>query len=440
MMGYEAMELLTTGWCPLKCSYCYIPKTAQMKRLHLDIVRRIKGKKLLEEITRVPGGKRHLGFWGTEPTLTLRFLGEQLAELKEICPDLKDLSFSTNMLIDPKIIVDFLASADKVGIESVKVQVSIDGPAFITDVNRAPGATEKIVENLHKFVELLNESEVNLKVVLHWKATLTINNIREMNEHPELIHEYFHFFNKLTSELAQKSKKQNLEIQNSSGPTLVVPGKYTSEDGRELAKFFKLLAIHKYPNTYVYRALRVFKYRDELYKTRMFTCSGGDSNIGFDGEHIHICHRSFYLDRDEYVESVLEMPEYQNWDVSHFKRGSIKNIQKYYIVEPEDEMNLARFQYVMRGYHDFWKMKLASTYAMIKELALAGQASKIYLENDKMAEMLALFINTALSCPMENLLNTGSIHIPPISLIRLFGNGAFEIIIDEARKNVSRRK
>ena len=172
----------------------------------------------------------------------------------------------------------------------------------------------------------------------------------------------------------------------------------------------------------------------------MFTCSGGDSNIGFDGEHIHICHRSFYLDRDEYVESVLEMPEYQNWDVSHFKRGSIKNIQKYYIVEPEDEMNLARFQYVMRGYHDFWKMKLASTYAMIKELALAGQASKIYLENDKMAEMLALFINTALSCPMENLLNTGSIHIPPISLIRLFGNGAFEIIIDEARKNVSRRK
>jgi len=432
--GYEAMELLTTGWCHLKCSYCYIPKTDKMKQLHIDIIKSIKSKKLIRGSIKVPGGKRHIGFWGTEPTLTLRLLGEQLAELKEIHPNLRTISFSTNMLLDPKIIVEFVVSADRIGVEKVDVQVSIDGPAFITDINRALGATEKIVMNLHKFVELLNENDLNLKILLRWKATLSIQNIQEMNKHPELVHEYFHFFNKLTSDLKKKNKKENLEIQNTCGPTLVVPGKYTSSDGKELAKFFKLLAENKYPNTYVYRALRVFNYRDELYKVRMFTCSGGDSNIGFDGDNIHICHRSFYLDRDEYVESVLEMPEYQNWDVSHFKRGSITNIQRNYIVNPNDDMNLARFQHVMRGYHDFWRMKLASAYVMIKELALVGQASKIYLENDKMAELLALFVNTALSCPMENLLNTGSVHVPPISLIRLFGNGAFEIIVEEVKR------
>jgi len=426
----EACEVLTSGWCPLRCVYCYIPKSDKMKKLHADIVRMLYDGRIF---LMLPKNIRSIGLWGTEPTLTMKIIENNLDKIKECLPRLERIDFSTNMMMPPEIIVSLIRKADEVGI-NVSFQVSLDGPEWITDSNRGKGVTRRIVNNLRKFINLINNVKLSINVSMRWKPTLAIGNVREMNRHPELIHEYYHFFDKLTDELKSMCRNDKLEIINSSAPTLVVPGKYTSSDGKELAKFFRYLADNRYPNAYVFRALRVFRYRNELYKVRMFTCSGGDSNIGFDGRCIHICHRTFYYNNPEYVESILDMPEYQNWDVSHFRRGSINNINKFYIVDANDEFNIARFQYVMRGYHDFWKLKLSITYTLIKELAAAGQVSSVYLHDDKMAEMLSLFINTALSCPMENLLNTGSIHIPTISLIRVFGNGAFEIIVDEVRR------
>ncbi len=430
----EAMEVLTTGWCPLNCRYCYIPKTEKMKELHAKIITEFLEKDFIDALARVPGRKTFLGLWGTEPTLTLSLIQKKLGELKKRFPELKRISFSTNMMLPPSIIVQFIREAEKYGI-AVDVQVSLDGPAFITDKNRGPGATKTIVEHVTEFVDLLNEVSIKTPVELRWKATLTPENIKEMVEDQEKVHEYFRFFNSLTENLVRRNKLKNLRIVNSSAPTLMVPGKYTKRDGELLAEFFELLARHKYPNAYVFRFLRLLNFYEELSaKPRMFTCSGGDSNIGFDGS-VHICHRTFYFNHPEYVESILDMPEYKNWDVSHLAKGTIDMINKYYIVNPEDETNFARFLYVMRGYHDFWRFKLAATCAIIKELAYAGQASEVY-EDDDWAKLLALFINTALSCPMENLLNVGSVFIPPVSIIRVFANGAFEIIVREALKYV----
>ena len=70
---------------------------------------------------------------------------------------------------------------------------------------------------------------------------------------------------------------------------------------------------------------------------------------------------------------------------------------------------------------------------MLIELALAGQADPIYLESEIMRELFALFINVSISCPMENLLNTGSVHLQVVSLLRLFANGAFQEILKEVR-------
>jgi len=435
MIKYVATEVETTGWCPLKCSYCYIPKTEEMKMLHKKIVGDIRSNKLLQNLKNAPTELEFLAFWGTEPALTISFMADYVKELKKE-HDIREISYSTSMILSPEPFIRFFEGINGLGIRKVKHQVSLDGPEWITDVNRAEGATRKVIANLEEMIRELNSISLDFVVEITWKSTLQIENIKRMVEEPWLIHEYFDFFDKLTSRLLRLNKNCNVRILNTSAPTLVVPGKYTSEDGRVLSKFFEYLRSMKYPNTYVNRLLRIWRLRNDFWKPRIFTCSGGDSNMGFDGENIHICHRTFYYERDAYVNSVLKMPEYKNWDVSKFEKGLVSNIRKWYIVDSTDEFNLTRFQYVLRGYHDFWKMKLASTYAMIKELAMAGQASKIYLENDKMAELLALFINTALSCPMENLLNTGSIHVPPISLIRLFGNGAFEILVEEVSRIV----
>jgi len=154
----------------------------------------------------------------------------------------------------------------------------------------------------------------------------------------------------------------------------------------------------------------------------VFSCSGGDSNLGV-GQNIHICHRTFYYNNDNYIESILDT-DIENWDVSLFQRGTIEQIRENYIL-PIDE--LRRFKYVMRGYHDFWQFQLSYVKAMMTELFLVGQANDI--KSERLMELYALFINSCLSCPMENLLNTGSIHLQVISLLRMFGNGAFEEIL-----------
>ena len=74
----------------------------------------------------------------------------------------------------------------------------------------------------------------------------------------------------------------------------------------------------------------------------MFSCSGGDSNLGV-GEGVHICHRTFFYDDDNYIKSILSK-DIENWDVSLFQRGTIEHIRRSYIV---DINNLQRFNYVM---------------------------------------------------------------------------------------------
>jgi hypothetical protein len=160
----------------------------------------------------------------------------------------------------------------------------------------------------------------------------------------------------------------------------------------------------------------------------MFTCSGGDSNSGL-GKNLHICHRSFYLDEENYVESILKQKGIENWDISLFNKGTIDFMRKYYMVDTEQKPEVTRFLYIMRNYHDFWRFQIGYIRAMMIELALAGQVDREYLKNENLNVLFALFANTGLSCPIENLLNTGVSHFTPLSLIRLFGNGAFQEIL-----------
>jgi hypothetical protein len=174
--------------------------------------------------------------------------------------------------------------------------------------------------------------------------------------------------------------------------------------------------------SYTWRLLRIKNFFNELRKRTMFTCSGGNSNAGFDGA-THICHRSFYLNNEKYTESILSQG-IDNWDVSLFKRGNINLIKDRYIVKTDD---LPRFLYVMRGHDDYWRHTIASTIVFLNELALCGEIDREYL-NPELAETVALFLAVGFDCPMEFLLNTGSIHLPLLSTIRLLCNGAFQEI------------
>lgn len=431
-MRFEAAELLTTGQCPFNCRYCYIPKTSAMKGLHEDIIKSLEDGSFLDNLEKIAGENlTHLSFWGTEPALTLGVLEKKLQDICSRFPKLREIAFSTSMIM-PEPIAEFarhLVPFDK----KLEIQVSVDGPAGITDKNRFAGAAEKIPENLFHLLQELQD--VPLKVGFRWKATLMIENIRSMNENPSEIDDYFSYFEGLNQRFKEINKSQNISIEEKSFvPSLAVPGKYTSEDGREFALFLRRLREKGYESSYTGRLARLFNYYDELGKKKMFTCSGGDSNIGV-GPRLHICHRSFYLDDERYVQSVLEEKDIDNWDISLFRRGTIDLIQRRYAPSVDDELAKMKFDYIMRGYHDFWPLGIAFTKAITKELAAIGQAEERFLSDEDYLTTFALFINTAFSCPMENVLNIGILHYTPLSIIRMCGNGAFAEIVRSIKTN-----
>lgn len=427
----RAGEIVTSGWCPLNCTYCYIPKSEAMQKVHKEIEEDLRSGEFLKRLKRIYGGElTHIGFWGTEPTLTLPIIEEFIPEIFMTFPKLEHMGFSTSLMAFPERIVHFIRMLLGRKI-TLKVQISLDGPAFISDINRMKGAAKKVPENFAVMINKLNALPLgDLTVEFSWKATHSIDNIRGMIDDPKRFDEYSAYFDGLNADFKQRNKQKNVTLRASQSPTLVVPGKYTSDDGKAFTKYLKEFSKRDKTTTYTPRLERLFTWPDEVHKRRTFSCSGGDSNLGIGGG-IHICHRTFYYDKDEYIESILNSPDIENWDVSLFRRGTIDNIRKNYIVRGEP--HFTRFQYVMRGYHDFWKFQIMYVKAMMTELALAGQVDPYYLENKELLHLFALFVSVAVSCPMESLLNAGSIHIQLVSMLRMFGNGAFQEIVKSAK-------
>jgi len=426
-VNIEAAELSTTAWCPNNCKYCYIPKDAVMKEVHQEIVDDLQSGAYIGRMKKIYGdGLTTLGLWGTEPALTLDIIAPLLPEIASAFPKLKDISFSTSM-IDFKPIARFAQAMAETGLE-LNVQVSLDGPAFITDVNRFEGAAKVIPDNFFKLVSSLQGAET--KVNFHWKATLTADNIKEMVADPAKIDDYYDFFNGLNAKFDTENHNENIGLQKGSCiPTLAVPGKYTSDDGRSFARFLRLVKGRGHETVYTHRMMKLVNFEDELgTKKRMFTCSGGDSDRGI-GHSCHICHRTFSLDDDRCINAILKQGEI-NWDYTHYQQGTIDLIRNYYIVGIDDKAGLARLNYVMRNYHDFWKAQVGYLKAMIRELALVGQVSHAYLDNDNQGTLLALFVTSCLGCPVENILNTANIHLTTVSLLKMFGNGAFKEILN----------
>lgn len=444
MNRFVAAEQFSSGKCPLQCKYCYVPKTSLMTSLHEEIVKKLESKSCFDSLEKVYGKNiEYFELWGTEPTLTLSKI--PLSGLLNRFPKLKEMGFSTNLMTSPKILSTFILNLDRECTMlkrqiRFKPQISLDGPAFITDINRAKGAAERIPKNFIQIIETLNKHKLkSIEVEFRMKSTLTMENIEFLNDKTTKIKEYFDYFNKIEEAFKKTNKDKGIQFNNSCAPSMCVPGKYTTADGKKLAVFFRHLRKMNYPNTYLFRLNRLFKFQDELSnKPRMFTCSGGDSNLGLGIKNdIHLCHRTFFLNYPEYIKSILSQ-DIDNWDVSLFEQAKINYINEKFIVDANDEKEKARFFYIMRNYHDFWRFRIGHVVTMLKELVLAKQASKCYL-NKELATLFAIFANTGLSCPMENILNTGALYFTPVSVLRLFANGAFEELVRH-KYELSKRK
>ena len=332
------------------------------------------------------------------------------------------------------------------------MQISIDGPEWLTDAGRGKDVTKRILANLEIIKDFLKGAELgNCTLDLKYKATVSLENMEILNNDKELFEEWYMFSYQLTQTFKDINNK-NFKHPSFSLASLVVPGMYTSEDGKIFSTFVKnnrefmkkIIKEKLMPefknmhtlNAYTYRFKRMMDTIDGYIMEQPYnaTCSGFDTQslVDKDGD-VMACHRLVLFNDDEFTDSIQQDTKYsEDWDVSKLAKDIIANMKKHFIpnIHISPQIAFDKYNYVSRATHEFMQFRISTTVTLIRELALAGQVLTTY-ENLDAARLLAIYINTANSCPVENYLNTGSWQLNLVSMIRIFGNGVFQNLMEE---------
>ena len=421
-----ALEIFSSASCNSACKYCYLKQDDSLKELHQNIIKKITDKdEFLKEIKSLysPDQLKILCLWGAEPTISLDPVLNLLPDLLDYYPLFEGISFSTNLLLNYKYLLNFITKfsefcSTKKRKCKLSLQVSHDG--LFTDENRKIGAEKIIIQNLFELLYALSITQLYyLHIEITFKPTWSVDNCRFFTENENNLYNYFQQFEEIIDLANFINKNQNVRLNLSGLSTLVVPGSYTTEDGKIWANVCQQLSklsnnnnfkYHKGNlNSYYYRLRRLIDYSREFYnKSGMFSCSAGRSQSQLDNNgKLNICHRSLILNDEN---------------------NKTKLMKDRFIIDIKDEKELNRIQYVYSCYHDFTKLKIQTGLSLIKELIYSKQIDEIF-KDDHLAFILSIFIQYSMGCPAENILNTGSMFISPASLFRIWGNGAFQEIL-----------
>ena len=447
-MTAVAVELFAASWCNLDCTYCNIPKhNTMIKDKHKKIIEEIIAvDPIIDRLDLLYGDRLEIiSHWGSEPTLTLGFFKDFYEVALSKFPKLNTISMSSNFMTDPKVISNFiLRDLPRDKKLKISVQMSIDGEAKVTEVNRGVGTTKQIQINIVKFISALNKEEhCPHEVRVHFKPTMSKAQYEDLLFKKNL-QKHYRFFDKLFDRMVKANKFGNVDISFNSDPTVVCPDRYTKRDGQVLAEFYervetlrkKDLFKHVKPSfsTYAGGFKRLMDFNDELFtKSRMFTCSAGDSQFGV-SEYIHPCHDTFYLPYDGVQKAIRDDYDRINSarEVDNLDSGRTALAKKNLTLPLAGltQLKADKYQYLMRSFHDFTKFRLSFCVGVILAMAKCGQVSECY-KDPKMATLLGLFATVRHSCPTGNAQYTGSVHLTDMAYFKLFGNGLVEKFLEK---------
>jgi len=446
---YTAAELFSAGYCNLNCTYCYIPKRPFLKDVHQGILTRIRNGGFLKDLKSIYGEDlEFIGHWGTEPTLSIKEFIPFYKEAVKVFPKLKSILMSSNFMIDPENLISFIRELPSDRPLKVDIQISLDGPAWVTDKNRGLGTTVSIIENTKQFIHAINQLETPHDLIVHVKPTMDEKDISEFSKYSRM-KEYYVFFDVYFSELFNLNTNNKISILTHCDPTISVPGNYDRDTGINFKSMLenqvKLKEISwkhitspesAYYNRWAHRA----SYFGELFtKPRMFTCSSGDTQLGIMDKSglFGSCHRMFYVNNPEYEKAVLETG-LDKTTLRGVSTGGNQALKEHMIADINNGNNVVKFLYINRAFHDFISQFLASGTAIAMELAHSGLISPCYKDRH-LATLLTLGTKSA-NCYLDEKCFHGSSYISSFSYFLLFGNGYFENILRRSLiKNVNER-
>jgi len=410
------INFLGSSICNLQCSYCYVPKVKELKSIHDNvnigikngsIVKHLNEKYVLDKVTSI-------GFWGAEPTLNLDNSFIFLSDMMKTSP-IREVFIPTNFTTNPDLLVSFIEKIGRIVKEKfkIRIQISLDGPDFITDVNRGEKVTGRILENVENFIKKLNVSKDidNVEINIFVKSTWSAKNLTYLSEHLDKINDVKVFFEEINTQFNDMNKRKNVFVNLKASGNMETPGNYNTDDGKNFAivldrmgQIGSNIAIF---GTFMSALKKVLESRNLFSRPDYFTCSSVRNSISIgDNWKSHLCHRTFHIKYDDSAKHQKE-----------FTDKFIDNIV--------DERSV---NYLISTYHYFSALRLNLTANTAMELAYNGQIYNKY-RNIDYAFLLSMLVDVAICCPLENLLENFSVNSNPASSVRLFGNGALDVLI-----------
>ena len=431
---YWAIDIFFSAECNMDCEYCYIPKTAHLKTINKEIRDNIDSGKLIENILETLRGRDkdiiEIGLWGAEPTINTSYFGKFANDLFPKLENLNNLNFSSNCLLGPKPIANFLDEIEKYNVKygkeiSFDLQVSIDGPEWITDKSRHTGATKQILNTVDVLHKKYMSKEYVTPFKISFKPTISTNTMQMMVDNNKVT-EWFLFFEDLQNKY-KDILRPKFKFYAITTPTLVTPGFATQEDGIVLAKWLKALReldrskLTYYKKGHLFAQLfhrfseRVMDPEGTFKASNSTTCGGGDAAIALDhhGDMV-MCHRMYSIIYNDDPNARV------------IRKGLSTQIgEKDSITE---FLDMDRFDYLLNSYHTFNVTRYGHMDLLARQLAYSGQIDKEYLDDDELRKILVLMTD-GMVCHGGSAEETTSVFIPTLSYLRVLGNGALQELI-----------
>ncbi len=441
----------TNGTCNLKCRYCNIDKNPALAKVD----------KLLEESFIDPEyyfNRVKLYFerwqlksvetWGGEPFLGMHRALPLFKKLIEYYPNLDSFFSSTNFSFTTwkeefwnliNIFKDYPNRKFK-----YFLQLSVDGPTELNDFNRGEGVTERCLKNYYALLEDLKNDMLpeNVTLGISLKGTLDTDSIRNLNT-KEAIIEYYKFFedNYLQQGIEVANIKPNINISFPI-PNVAVPVPATVELGKIFAHYIALCrSIEKdivagRSELKLYQQITPFSETANnvalSYVSPYGYCGTGNSMVGFlPDDLIAICNEGFTEMVKEYQENA-STGKYRRPDGSITFRQYVDTDQCLLCLTDDE---YAQHEIKMRYYNQgLATAKLVGTVNEILALAMCGQVDSKYL-NEIEALKAAIFIHARYAyCIKDNYNTNGTFTMLPLGTLKLFLNGAIELLLSQTEK------
>lgn len=448
MYSIEHLNIITSSFCDLKCSYCFLHKNQSFRKYDKYILQSWKDGSYIENIKKLfiklecdPKKVEDISFWGGEPFLHLDILTLNIEELLKLFPNVKSFIVPTNFVHTDakelchlfKIIDRCLSDREEDNKAHFHVQASIDGiEGDIFMETGHTGSWKLYKKNFDEMCDILSSMNLkNLEINLAISGTGKQEYFLKYFQNEENIKKYIEFWENAKNYIYKKIKDtENPKIELNSKinfPTIALPEKTSSEQAIDIHKIIKLLSKILYQDNASYGN------NDHLIK-EYFNCETDWPLCGHNHECPEANQRAITVLPDGTITQcpsgfIEHIKEYQDEILSSGNLDDHKRVliaaKQFFnpLTASEKENEDHKWYNIMGGFKDTFFTYINLGFSMAQELALSHQIDEIYSLDSMLLLKHLTAASTINECFRESIRTTGLSYMGGHDLERRWLNG-----------------